>query len=543
MKHRFTAFFLAGLLAGTAGAAQAQCTEQTRVRLSFDDARGDLLRAAAIRGALERTPMFFYREQDEHLVCLDSIPLLRDWVPPRDSTMFEILAPSSRFTIHTEYPRERNNGGLVETVGLNAAVDFGIAARWKWFSAVFAPRLTYQQNDFFPVPETNWAGRSQWANPYHFSIDLPKRFGSSGWSEFQWGATRIQAEYGPVSAGFSTANMWVGSTRLFPLMMSNTAPGFPHAFVSVRPFSAWITDIEINSFWGQVSESDYFDGDVTNDQHVITGFQVGFAPHFIPGLQFGFARVYHDVEDFGEAGIGGLLEMTWDSPFFTGGGNRRGNAIGFLYGRFVLPESGFEVFGEWSREDTPYNLEDIFREPDWTQAYALGFQKLIQHDRSMSSFWGELVHLGLSKPTFLGHGDFSMYTHNAVRQGHTHRGQILGAAVGPGSDAQTLGFDHYRQRSRAGIFIERTRYDDDTYYRYFSRRYGEARHQVELTIGGNYLHRLGAFEVEGGVNWSMRYDRDFMALVVADPPKDVQHNWNPWFRVSWRPELVAPLLP
>jgi len=235
--------------------------------------------------------------------------------------------------------------------------------------------------------------------------------------------------------------------------------------------------------------------------------------------------------------------MTWDSPFFTGGGNRRGNAIGFLYGRFVLPESGFEVFGEWSREDTPYNLEDIFREPDWTQAYALGFQKLIQHDRSMSSFWGELVHLGLSKPTFLGHGDFSMYTHNAVRQGHTHRGQILGAAVGPGSDAQTLGFDHYRQRSRAGIFIERTRYDDDTYYRYFSRRYGEARHQVELTIGGNYLHRLGAFEVEGGVNWSMRYDRDFMALVVADPPKDVQHNWNPWFRVSWRPELVAPLLP
>src|SRR5690606_42013125 len=52
MKHRFRAFFLAGLLAGTAGAAQAQCTEQTRVRLSFDDARGDLLRAAAIRGAL-----------------------------------------------------------------------------------------------------------------------------------------------------------------------------------------------------------------------------------------------------------------------------------------------------------------------------------------------------------------------------------------------------------------------------------------------------------------------------------------------------------
>src|SRR5690606_33528795 len=151
--------------------------------------------------------------------------------------------------------------------------------------------------------------------------------------------------------------------------------------------------------------------------------------------------------------------------------------------------------------------------------------------------------LGLSKPTFLGHGDFSMYTHSAVRQGHTHRGQILGAAVGPGSDAQTLGFDHIRQRSRAGIFIERTRYDDDTYYRYFSRRYGEARHQVELTIGGNYLHRLGAFEVEGGVNWSMRYDRDFMALVVADPPKDVQHNWNPWFRVSWTPERGPPLLP
>jgi len=543
MKHRFTAFFLAGLLAGTAGAAQAQCTDISRIRLQFDDARGDLLRAAAVRGALERTPMFFYREQDEHLVCLDSIPVLREWAPPRDSTTFDILAPSVRITSHSEYPRERNNGGLVETVGMNAAVDFGVTARWKWFSAVLAPRFTHQQNHFFAVPETNRAGYSPWANPFYRNIDYPKRFGQSGWSEFQWGGTRFQAEYGPVSAGFSTANMWVGSTRLFPLMMSNTAPGFPHAYISARPFNAWIMDIEVNSFWGQVAESEYFDGDAGNDRHVITGFVVGISPHFIPGLQVGAARVYHSTDDFAELGLGGILDLTMDSPFFAGGGNDAGNAIGFLFGRFVLPESGFEVFGEWSREDTPYNLEDLIREPDWTQAYALGFQKLIQHDRSMSSFWGELVHLGLSKPTFLGHGDFSMYTHSRVRQGHTHRGQMLGAAIGPGSDAQTLGFDHYRSRSRAGLYVERTRYDDDTYYRIYSRRYGEARHQVELTVGANYLQRFGSIEVEGGVNWSKRYDRDFMALIVANPPKDIQYNWNPWLRVSWRPELLEPLLP
>jgi hypothetical protein len=205
-------------------------------------------------------------------------------------------------------------------------------------------------------------------------------------------------------------------------------------------------------------------------------------------------------------------------------------------GRWVLPESGFEAYAEWSREDTPGDLTDVLREPDWTQAYVIGFSKSLLRRRTLTRVYGELIHLGASAPERAGRGFFSYYTHGTVKQGHTQNGQLLGAAIGPGSDAQLLGVDVFDALGRSALRIERTRYDDDTYYRTFARRFGETRHDAEITISASRMHFVSALELEAGIAWSKRYGRMFVPL-PDDGPDIVESNWAVRIGGTWKPSF------
>jgi hypothetical protein len=233
-------------------------------------------------------------------------------------------------------------------------------------------------------------------------------------------------------------------------------------------------------------------------------------------------------------GPGFYVSRLIEGPFGAGGsGNRVGNAIATLYGRWVHPASGFEAYVEWAREDTPGGFMDLLREPDWTQAYVLGFQKAFVSEGRVARVYGEAIHLGESTPTRAGRGFFSYYTHSAVRQGHTNQGQLLGAAIGPGSDAQLVGVDVFSGTGRSALRVERTRYDDDTYYRTFARRFGETRHDVELTLSASRLQFFGGFEVEAGFALSRRYGRQFMPQ--DQPSAIVESNLAARLTAAWRP--------
>lgn len=57
------------------------------------------------------------------------------------------------------------------------------------------------------------------------------------------------------------------------------------------------------------------------------------------------------------------------------------------------------------------------------------------------------------------------YTSRVVRQGYTHRGRVLGAAIGPGASSQWLGADLFHgERTRVGLFGGRIRWDDNAFY-------------------------------------------------------------------------------
>jgi hypothetical protein len=485
------------------------------------------------RGSTERTLA----------VCADRAPGL-EWTLTRvaagDGPVARLLPVTAEVEHNSQYRRYRNNGALRGGVGPSTSVSAGVELDWRGVTLSLSPRLIHEANRDFPMIDVDAPGRSRFRHPYHPGIDMPQRFGTESETRIDPGQSYIRYGNRRFEAGFSTENVWLGAAQVYPIMLSTTAPGFPHVFAGlVEPLDILIGTLGLHAIWGRVRESEYFDQNPENDRRLFAAALVEFSPHWVPGLHLGVARVYHETIPPGGVSATYWLTSIWDTGItFEAGGNREdGNAIGALMARWILPSAGFEAYAEWSREDTPYNLRDLIEEPDWTQAYALGFQQLVPLQHVKLRWYGELIHLGEAAPVRAGKGFFSYYTHASAIQGHTHEGQLLGAAPGPGSDAQIAGVDGFHRWGMTGLWLERTRYDDDAYYRRYARMYGESRHDVEVGIGVRHMMGVGPVRVSGELTFNQRANRSFIRMEDPATPRIVERNVGLRLRGAWQPPL------
>ncbi|HEX6066432.1 MAG TPA: capsule assembly Wzi family protein, partial [Longimicrobiales bacterium] len=427
-------------------AAQTCVQTSDLASLSATDARAALRRAVAITSPTRPSSDLFRSFSSIQPVCADSLALVSVWGNAPSERAWKVLPVTAVTYWNSAYPRTVNDGASWRGAGLNFEATGGAEFRWRFLRGAVAPEFAYNANADHPATMSTLPDRSRFASPYHLGIDYPKRMGADPVTSITSGQSYIQAELGPVAATFSAENIWIGAAQVYPILLSSTAPGFPHLRIGTTRARniAGVFNAEFQLFFASLRESEYFDSIGGNDSHFFMTAMVTVEPRFLPGLYLSVARADHDTANATGQGLGFYLERIFESPFGGSGnsGNRfEGNAIGLILVRWVLPESGFEAYAEWSKEDTPGGLEDLLREPDWTQAYVLGFQKAFKTQQRLTRVYGELIHLGESAPVRAGRGLFSYYTHGTVIQGHTNRGQLLGAAIGPGSDAQLIGVD------------------------------------------------------------------------------------------------------
>ncbi len=429
----------------------------------------------------------------------------------------------------TGYPDDRNNGLLWAGRGASAMVRAGVAARWSVLSVGVAPELAFQQNKSFWTRPAPSAGLSQWIYPFSTGIDYPQRFGDNGYATAGLGQSWIRVDVSGLAAGLSTENLWWGPAQRYPLLMSNTAPGFSHVFAGTgRPLDIWLGDLEGELVWGRLSESDYFDSRPENDHPVLAALVLAFTPRGLPGLSIGGVRVYQYRATEGEW----LRDPAPMGELFLGSGvNRSGNELFSVFGRWVFPASGAEVYAEWGRDDRWNDLAEVYQEPDHSQAYMVGFQKVTGvapgtavrvHGELVSlQEKGELTRTG-SRPLPV------WYTHVAVRQGYTNRGQLLaGGGIGVGADAQFLGVDVLRPMGMLGVFVERVRRNDASHAAVEARRTSPYEHDSEVTGGVRALyHPTAALSVSGRVSWAYRYNREFL---------EDDRNFGITLELSWLP--------
>jgi len=191
------------------------------------------------------------------------------------------------------------------------------------------------------------------------------------------------------------------------------------------------------------------------------------------------------------AGRAADLLVRWDGLEGSPGSDH----LTAVFGRWIFPKSGFEMYAEWSRTEFPGSVREWLTTPHHTQGYTVGLQWIGQKgsDESYLRAQLELTGLDQNRVRFDRSEPPDYYTGRAAPQGLTQRGQVLGAAIGPGGSSQWLAIDYFRAQWSAGGFLARTRWDNDALFR--QRHVNFFRHDFSLMTGVRASFTLGDLDV------------------------------------------------
>lgn len=490
MRRRFVALALVSLGAPL----RAQCPDPGSLWLSVtpvqsfaDDRRRiaqDLGRCSTsgelIRSSLSLTPRL-------------NLPATVRWT---------IVTPGVDATYNSNLPFSLNDGPQWAGRGVTTTLFAGGRLETDRLSISIAPDFVFQQNRIFPILPSPASDRSSFASPWHSGIesaDIPLRFGNQSQTIVYPGNSWIDYRAGVVSFGFSTDEQWWGPGTRNALLMSNNAPGIPQLYLrSGRPIQTPIGAVEFRWLLGGLTESLFFDTLGSDNLRSLSAIVATLRTAFDTGLTVGVARsVYAPVS--GPGGIASHLFdaiTRWNQSADTVGDrpSHPSDQLLSLFGRWVFPSSGFEVYAEWAKLFPP-GLREILVEPQLHQGYTVGLQ-WVNALSSVTAFrlQAEATMLEQTPPSLRALMP-SFYTSRFVPQGYTQRGQVIGAAIGPGSSSQFLAGDYLASRWRLGLELGRIRWEDDAYYR-TPNGVSFAAHDVSLFAGLRGGTTVSGFDVD-----------------------------------------------
>lgn len=434
----------------------------------------------------------------------------------------KLIAPQVIVSGNTSYARkELSDGAWWQGRGINSFITMGLEVDTKYFDVTFMPEFWTAQNlpyDILPSVTSSEYG-------YFFTgIDYPQRMGGKPLYRFGWGQTDIRLNWKNWTLGISNENMKWGPSKINSLMMSDNASGFPHIDFGLKKTKTPLGAIEFRAIRGKLTESGFFDSNPDNNKTFISGLTGGYSPGFIPGLTIGLK--WSLTANWKE------LEKSWQLQVFgydfsnTYFGGDRLDQKGSLTLDWVFPSVGFEWYFEYFREDYSPSLRYILLAPGHAAGYTVGGEKAfkLSKNRGIRTIfeWNQLIQ-SRDYEIDLGAGGI-YYSHGIVTHGFTNLGQMLGAGIGPGSDAETFLVDYYDTWGKAGLMLQRICWNKMYLYRDPHTKTspsgaGYPKLNTEMSIGVNgtyffskHLHIFGTIMVSDTLNFNYIEGNDVFNL-------------------------------
>lgn len=432
----------------------------------------DYLRVLQIAGKVPLYPWSirgFSRREIERLALADSTGpwKLRDRFA---ASRFSAGPLRLGATFNSAYPYGANDGPLWAGRGLTAAASGGLSGHAGPLSFAIDPMAFSAMNRPFELMPNGTTGRLAFNHGTSAgTVDLPQRFGDKAYSRVDPGNSYVRLDSRFISLGVSTANEWIGPATEYPFLLSNNAPGFPHLFAGTGdPWNIWIGHAQARVFWGRLDQSAYspvtgpthYMGDETGTVRLAASLEAVFQPRGVPGLELGVARFFHVPYT-----VGSPNSAFWRKPFFVfftknefAIGDTVGveNQLASIFFRWVFPHSGLEVFGERGYEDQMYDFREFLENLDHDREYMIGFQKVLAtRVDGFDVLRAEVINYQLSTLALIRREGF-VYVHSPLRQGHTNRGQLLGASPGVNAAAaSSLAWTRYSRTGRTAFTLRR----------------------------------------------------------------------------------------
>jgi hypothetical protein len=379
-------------------------------------------------------------------------------------------------------PQGVNDGNMFPARGWQERYSIGINVQLGLLDINYQPEKLSLQN----LQQEYYAGNPEDGN-FMFkyfgmvanNIDHFRQFGYEKIDTTSYGQSRIGLKTKHVSFGYTTENIWWGPGKRNSLIFTNNAGGFRHYYLnSVEPIKSFIGSFEFSAITGSFDTTKYRDIDQNLldicqpckvyknlDQRKIDAITINWRPRWIPNLYLGYAfsRQYYanTKNDYGQT-----------YSFFSK--DRTQQIIGSLMFRFVLPKDHSEFYGELGLPDQAAYPWKFFKDKNPRTGFIFGTSKLffIGKGKSYLNLNLEFTQLQLMNPKnifylgapFAGGQSNSWYLNTNIRQGWSNNGQLLGAAIGPGSNSQSFSLSWHKGYNKIGVFVERVAHNNDFYY-------------------------------------------------------------------------------
>jgi hypothetical protein len=425
-----------------------------------------------------------------------------------------------------------NDGPMWQGRGVTGAVGLSASVHWGPLSLVAAPVAFSAQNKPYEILPPQVPGVSPFADPlFPNTIDLPQRMGSGTYSRIDAGESTLRLRLPRLAIGLSTASLGWGIGEAFPAVLGPNAGGFPHAFVGTTdrgiriPYLGRVSGRYAlgrldQSAWSQVHGSETFvNYNEPGTRRIGVGLSVGFIPEILPNLELGASRFYHSPYR-----AGGARWSTWSKPFegvykdsfrsrVGGPGDQSGDAdnqLASLFARWVFPARGVEAAFELLREDHSWDWRDAAQEPEHNSA-VLGSIRAITHRTAsrlgvltLEYFDGDVRPIAQDRPQGL------LYVHTPLLQGHTERGQLLGAPIGAGAiAAERIAWEQFTAAGSTRFALQRWRprarrnSDGRGIYVNIEQRYPDAHDWIiDGSVESTRYRHSRALTVTAGLAWA-----------------------------------------
>jgi hypothetical protein len=371
------------------------------------------------------------------------------------------FGPELFMSVNTAAPYGQNDGVLWQGRGFNTMLKGGVRIEGYGVELTILPHFAFSQNAAFDIIP------SVYENEYGYfwgSADFPQRFGDKPFFDWDLGDSEIRYTWRTLTIGFGTQAIWIGPSYINSMLHSNNAPAYPKFDIGLRkqkiilPWLGWdIGHVEARLWVGQLTESDYFDSDDSNNNTMIHGFSFAYAPSFLPGLTLFVNRVC-------------LVPWARENLkyMFISDDNTYEDQKASFGASWVFPQVGLEIYGELGIDDfVPDGFpQGYIRYAFHTMLYTVGLKKNMTISKN-KKIYGELFFEWNSmemSQDFQFQWAYSPYFHHNIIQGYTNRGQWLGAGTGWGGNSQYLAFKVYYPNGASSVFIHRNNPDNNYLY-------------------------------------------------------------------------------
>lgn len=345
---------------------------------------------------------------------------------------------------NSHHPYGWNDGPLSFSKGYQFLTSGGVYMRWRNIHLTLRP-------EYYKTASDPYENNASWG------------YRTSAVSKFTLGQSSVRVDFGPLSVGVSTQNLWLGPGLYSSLLMSNNASGFNHFSIGTnRPLKTLFGSFELNIIGGTLTtnsaqgfenknlKKDGVDS-YTRNLNLLT---FTYSPIFFKNLFIGANRAFQQPTQSSPSSNLFKYYLISLQPLFRNQYNDDGIAIDQLisgFAKYVFPNEHAEIYYEYGWNDGSSNLRDLSLEVAHSAASIFGLKKIINNNsKTYFSIEAEATKMAQS-PGYLQRNAANWYEHGLLRDGYTNENQILGAGSGFGNNLQTISISRNKDWSKIGL--------------------------------------------------------------------------------------------